>query len=185
MQRSHLERGLALASVVFLSTLIQLSALPVAKGAPGGGAGVAATASLSTVVPKHAVRVLVTDVIDGDTLVVRMNGRSEKVRLKGVDTPETVHPHKPVQPWGKAASHFSKDQLGHKHVWIETAKGGAKHDMFGRLLAFVWMEDGTCHNETLVAKGLARVNKRYKFDRLDEYEAIERAARKAKRGIWS
>ena len=169
-----LERGLALALAVVLS----FTSVAVADN------GWQTLPPLSTSIPKAAVRAYVTDTIDGDTVLAYMNGRREKVRMKGVDTPETVAPHTPVQPWGKASSKYTREQLLHKYVWIETAHG-AKHDMFGRLLAYVYLADGSCHNETLVLKGLGRVQRHYKFDRIDQYDQIEKKAKQDKVGIWS
>ena len=61
--------------------------------------------------------VLVTEVVDGDTIYVGRGWRSTKVRLIGVDTPETVHPEKPVEFFGPEASEFTKRQLdGKKYV---------------------------------------------------------------------
>ena len=59
---------------------------------------------------------VVTRVVDGDTLVVVIDGRQEKVRLIGVDTPETEHPQKPVEHFGKEASAFAKRMAGGKTV---------------------------------------------------------------------
>ena len=87
-----------------------------------------------------------TRVVDGDTIILS-NG--ERVRLIGVDTPETKHPNKPVQYFGKEASAFSKRMVEGKEVTLEY--GQQKRDKYGRLLAYVYLMDGTL---TLNKEGL-------------------------------
>ncbi|MDQ0226888.1 thermonuclease family protein [Metabacillus niabensis] len=65
----------------------------------------------------------VIKVIDGDTIKVRVNGKEETVRLLLIDTPETVHPTKPVQPFGVEASNFTKEKLTGKDVQLEMDVG--------------------------------------------------------------
>ena len=72
----------------------------------------------------------VTRVVDGDTLVVDIGGREERVRLIGVDTPETVHPQKPVEFFGKEASAFTKRMAEGKTVRLETSQGIADRDRY-------------------------------------------------------
>ncbi len=133
-------------------------------------------------VPTTALKAKVIRCFDGDTILVSLGGKEEKIRMKGVDTPETVHPTKPVQRYGKEASDFTKKRLDKKTVWIEPDKGG--RDQYGRMLGFVWCEDGTCHNATLIREGYAHAYTRYPFDRMDEYKRLEREAKDAKRGLW-
>ena len=85
-------------------------------------------------------------VVDGDTIILS-NG--ERVRLIGVDTPETKHPNKPVQYFGKEASAFTKRMVEGKEVTLEY--GQQQRDKYGRLLAYVYLMDGTL---TLNKKGL-------------------------------
>jgi len=127
---------------------------------------------------------VVARVVDGDTVVVRLGGREETVRLLLVDTPETVHPDKPVEPFGPEASGFAKEKLEGQSVRLEF--DGPKRDRYDRLLAYVWV-GGMLFNEMLTEHGLARVA--YVYDPpYTHYEAIAKAeerARQAKRGIWS
>ena len=64
---------------------------------------------------------IVTRVVDGDTAVIKVDGNDIRVRMLGVDTPETVHPNKPMQFYGKEASTFTKDYLNGKQVWLQIA----------------------------------------------------------------
>src|SRR5262245_615434 len=88
-------------------------------------------------------REYVKRVVDGDTLLL---GTGERVRLIGVNTPETKHPNKPVEQFGKEAAAFTKRMVEGKLVRIEydPAFSGHEHkDKFNRTLAYVFLEDGT------------------------------------------
>lgn len=76
-------------------------------------------------------------VVDGDTIEVKIDGEKFKVRLIGVDTPETKHPRKPIEPYGKEASEYTKKKLEGKKVYLE--KDVSDTDRYGRLLRYVWL----------------------------------------------
>lgn len=125
-------------------------------------------------------------VVDGDTVKIKMpNGNEETVRLLLVDTPETVHPSKPVQPFGPEASKFTKDLMSEGSI-VEVETGIGERDKYGRLLAYFYV-DGKMVNKLLLEKGLARVayvyapNTKY----LDELEDMQKQAQKEEIGIWS
>ncbi|MDN4593830.1 thermonuclease family protein [Polycladomyces subterraneus] len=131
----------------------------------------------------NRVSVKVVDVIDGDTIVVNLNGKNEKLRMILIDTPETVYPNKPKQPFGKEASDFTKKLLLNKTVELEMDV--QERDQYGRLLAYVYL-NGQSVQEQLLMRGLARVavfppNVKH----LDEYRAIQDQAKQRKVGIWS
>jgi len=100
--------------------------------------------------------VLVTSVTDGDTIGVGRGWRYQKVRLIGVDTPETVHPEKPVEPFGPEASDFTERKLGGQRVHLEFEPAN-QYDRYDRLLAYVFLADGALFNAELVKQGYARV----------------------------
>jgi micrococcal nuclease len=127
----------------------------------------------------------VTKVVDGDTIKVKINGQEETIRLLLIDTPETVHPNKPVQPFGPEASAFVKELLEDKKVKVEL--GISERDKYGRLLAYVYTESGEMVNELLLAEGLARVAYIYEPNTkyIDEFYAIQKKAQKQNVGIWS
>lgn len=126
----------------------------------------------------------VLNVVDGDTMDVKLpNGNKERIRLLLVDTPETKHPNKPVQPFGPEASEFTKKTLTDQQVELEFDV--QERDKYGRLLAYVYLND-QMFNKTLLEKGLARVavfppNTKY----VDEFRAIQEKAQKEAIGIWS
>lgn len=134
---------------------------------------------------KDKQKVHVERVVDGDTFVATSNdGKEMKVRLIGVDTPETVKPNTPVQPYGKEASNYSKKHLSGKDVYLEFDK--EKEDRYGRTLAYVWLDKETMFNEELVKKGLAREkyfspNGKYR----NVFEQDEAQAKKEKLNLWS
>lgn len=125
-------------------------------------------------------------VVDGDTLRITMDdGTEETVRLLMVDTPETVHPNEPVQPFGPEAGSFVKQNLAEGSS-IEVEVDTTTRDRYDRFLAYIW-QDGEMINEQLLEEGLARVayvyepNTRYE----EEFREIEQEAQEAGRGIWS
>src|SRR5215212_8983311 len=121
----------------------------------------------------------VTRVVDGDTIVV---GASERVRLIGVDTPESVKPGTPVQCFAREASAFTKRLLTGRRVRLE--RDVEERDRYGRLLAYVYVGD-LFVNAELVRRGYASVatfppNVRH----VDEFVRLQREARAARRGLW-
>ena len=124
-------------------------------------------------------------VVDGDTIVIDYQGRSDKVRLLCVDTPESVHPDaKQNVPMGQVASQYTKDRLSRKYVDIEL-EGNRIRGTYGRLLAYV-IVDGVNFNLELVRQGLSPYYTKYgRSDRYDaEFRAAEKEARDEGLGIW-
>ena len=124
----------------------------------------------------------VVSVIDGDTIEVAMAGRRDRVRLLGVDTPETVDEHRPVGCYGPEASAYTRHRLAGRTVRLRFDR--QRRDRYGRLLAYVEI-DGRRFNDELLARGYARLlvippNGRHGRAMLDE----ELAARSAGRGLW-
>jgi micrococcal nuclease len=128
--------------------------------------------------------VFVKKVIDGDTIYVKRGWESILVRLIGVDTPETVHPEKPVEFFGPEASEFTRRQLEGKKVRLEF-EASNQYDDYGRLLAYVFLIDGTLFNAELIKQGYARVIAPSPFHRYKEFRSYERKARAARLGIWA
>ncbi|OGM10730.1 hypothetical protein A2Z22_00045 [Candidatus Woesebacteria bacterium RBG_16_34_12] len=123
-----------------------------------------------------------TRVVDGDTIVVEIDGKHEKVRLIGVDTPETVHPSKPVEYFGKEASKFTKSMVEGKRVRLEY--DWQRRDKYGRLLAYVYIEDGTFLNAEIIKQGYGFAYTRFPFKYLEEFRQYERDARNNSKGLW-
>ena len=141
-------------------------------------------------------------VVDGDTAIVSFifdDGSKylkERVRFLGVDTPETVHPNKPVQYYGKEASDFTKAQLTDKIVWLQTDVSAK--DRYDRMLAYVWLKEPTekdlddeaaireyMYNAKLLLEGYAQLmtiqpNSRY----ANLFVHFQREARQDNKGLW-
>ena len=127
---------------------------------------------------------LVTRVVDGDTIIV---GARERIRLIGVDTPETKHPQKPVEYYGKEATAFTRKMVEGKRVRLEFDQANTKighKDRYKRTLAYVFLEDGTFLNAEIVKQGYGHAYTRFPFKYLDEFRRYEREAREQGRGLW-
>ena len=127
----------------------------------------------------------VSRVVDGDTIVVMVGGKEEKVRLIGVNTPETVDPRKPVECFGKEASDFLKHMLSGSSVRLESDATQSDRDSFGRLLRYVYRND-VLINEEIISSGYGfeyTFSVPYKFQ--SEFKASERYAREGKVGLWA
>ncbi len=124
-------------------------------------------------------------VVDGDTLVLE---NKERVRLIGVDTPETKHPRKPVEYYGKEASRFTKTMCEGKRVRLEFDQANASighKDRYRRTLAYVFLEDGTFLNAEIVKQGYGFAYTRFPFKYMDKFRRYEREAREQRKGLWS
>ena len=129
----------------------------------------------------------VAKVLDGDTIDVNINGKTERLRLIGIDTPETLDPRKPVQCFGKEASDKAKEILNDKKVSLENDPVGGERDKYNRLLRYVFLEDSTNFNKLMISEGYAHEytyqSQVYKYQ--SEFEQAEKEARDANRGLWS
>ena len=122
---------------------------------------------------------IVKKVIDGDTLLLT-NG--EYVRLIGVDTPETKHPEKPVEYFGKEAYLFTKNMVEGKEVRLQY--DWQRRDKYNRLLAYVYLMDGAFLNAEIIKQGYGSAYTKYPFKYLEEFRILEREARENQKGLW-
>lgn len=128
--------------------------------------------------------------IDGDTIVVNINGVEEHVRFKGINSPE-IHTT-PIEFMGPEAHAFTKAHVG-KYVDLifdsrcETPPLEKCRDIYHRLLAYVQLADGTDLNRLLVAQGLARlyIFRGEVFDRVTDYRSAQTSAKNNHLGIWT
>ena len=127
----------------------------------------------------------VSYVYDGDTVEVDMNGTAEKVRMIGVDTPETHKPNTPVQCYGPEASDYSKAHLTHKNIRLESDEINQDRDKYGRLLRYIYLQDDTLWNAELVKLGYGRALTAFPFTKVTEFEAYEKEAKESSRGLWA
>jgi micrococcal nuclease len=132
----------------------------------------------------------ITKIVDGDTIEVQKevdgNMKKYKVRLLGINTPESVDPRREVECFGKEASAYAKENFLGKIVNLETDDTQDKYDKYDRLLAYIFLEDGQMINRKLIADGYAyeyTYDKPYKYQK--DFKDIQRFAKSENRGLWS
>jgi micrococcal nuclease len=137
--------------------------------------------------PKSGLeRAVVRSVVDGDTLDVAINGRTRRIRLIGVDTPETTHPSRPVECFGREASRFLTELVNGQTVLLESDPSQGDRDRYNRLLRFVWLPDGRLVNYEIIAQGYGfeyTFSVPYVYQA--QFKAAQRAAREAQTGLWA
>lgn len=121
----------------------------------------------------------VVRISDGDTIILN-NG--ERVRLIGVDTTEKSHPLKPIEYFSEEATQFTRNLLEGKDVTLEY--DNEKRGKYGRLLAYVYLKDGTFVNAEIIKQGYGFAYTKYPFRYKDKFVALENEARKSKIGYW-
>jgi micrococcal nuclease len=122
--------------------------------------------------------------VDGDTIVVSMDGHEEKVRFVGVDTPETHKPNTPVQCYGPAAAAFTKNTIGSNRVKLVSDSLSTNRDRYNRLLRYVYLPDGTLVNEKLIQNGFGFYYPYFPFSKSAEFAADQQQAQAAHKGLW-
>lgn len=136
--------------------------------------------------PVDAQAVRVVKVIDGDTVDVRINAQTVRLRLIGIDTPESVDPRKPVQCFGIEASNYTKRILLNQTVYLERDATQGEYDAYKRLLVYIWLDNSTLFNQKIIADGYAfeytyRIPYRYQT----AFKAAQQSARRSQAGLWS
>jgi len=131
----------------------------------------------------QAIEAPVLRVVDGDTIRVRYEGESQRVRYIGMNTPEVNHPERGAEPYGREATEANRRLVEGETVRL--VFDAEQRDRYGRLLAYVHRQDGTFVNAKLVEKGYAQVmtvppNVRHQ----ELFLQLEREARRAERGLW-
>jgi micrococcal nuclease len=157
-----------------------------AGGAPEATGGPVAAAG-PLVRPAAAIGPLpVHRVVDGDTVIVLRDGVEERVRLLGIDTPESVQPDSPVECFGPEASARADQLMSGRSVWLEGDPTQDAVDRYGRTLAYAWLDEATMVNQVLVAEGYAH---EYTYDSPGVHQgtldAAEASAQAAGAGLWS
>jgi len=180
-----------------IATLVAL--LLAGALAPGPAARVegAPTACVNPSRPAQLMPAFVTRIVDGDTVDTSVAGRGrERIRLLGIDTPEVYESEKldrdaqqsgqsreAIQALGRVASEYTRRHLDGKDVGLELDV--QQRDRYGRLLAHIWLVDGTLFNLQILRDGYAQIltippNVKY----TDLFLACQREAREQGRGLW-
>jgi len=136
--------------------------------------------------PQVSGEYAVVKVVDGDTIDLNINGKVERVRLIGMNTPETVDPRKPVECFGKEASNRAKELLTGKSVKIEADPTGDTRDKYDRLLLYIFLGDGTNYAKKMIMDGYAyeyTYDGSYKYQ--TEFKQAQKYAEDNKLGLWA
>ncbi len=146
---------------------------------------------------KDKTAYLVTKVFDGDTFEADINGKKEKVRMLGIDTPEKWDSDKferdtersgkdkeTLRKLGELASDYTTRLIGGKKVILMADTKSDDKDKYGRLLRFVYLEDGTFVNLKIIEDGYANAYRKFNTTQKNEFIEAEKKARENKRGLW-
>ena len=128
----------------------------------------------------------VVRVVDGDTIVVLVNNIEEKIRIIGINTPETVDPRKKVECFGKQASDKAKQLLTGQEIKLKSDPTQADRDKYKRLLRYISLPDGTDYGLKMIQEGYAyeyTYLKPYKYQK--EFMELQTLARTSERGLWA
>lgn len=132
---------------------------------------------------------LVVRVVDGDTIEALLDGASTtvRVRLLGVNTPESVDPRRSVECFGKESSRFLKEMIEGKRVKLEEDLQADERDKYGRLLRNVVLEDGTDVNALLVSEGYAHAYLSFPLNkqRKNQLSRLQEEAKEGEKGLWN
>jgi micrococcal nuclease len=155
-------------------------------GGSGPGSRADATPSDQPPVPSAAFTATVERAVDGDTFIALRAGRRLRVRLIGVDAPESVKEGAPVGCFGPESSAYLHGLL-HPGLVVHAAhEAGGTTDRFGRELWDVWLPDGRFLQGVLVAQGYARARLiRPQHEQADYLARVQRAAEATRAGLWS
>jgi endonuclease YncB( thermonuclease family) len=141
-----------------------------------------------TVEPTKSTETLykVLDIVDGDTVKVEINGKTETLRLIGIDTPEIKDPRKPIECFALEASNKAKEILSGKSIKLEADNSQGDKDKYNRELRYILLEDNANFNKLMISEGYAyeyTYNKPYKFQK--EFKEAQENAMKAQKGLWN
>lgn len=135
----------------------------------------------------HDKTFTVVKVVDGDTLDVNSPDgkyKTTRIRLIGVDTPETKKANTSIMYFGPEASECTRTHALGKQVTVLLDTAGKPRDRYGRLLAYIKLPDGTILNELLLSEGYGYAYTPYKHSFSNKYNQLQKQAKSAKRGLW-
>jgi len=168
-----------LASLVFITSI--LSVLVFAFGRPAQN--IIDDTTISSPVENKYYQVV--KIVDGDTIDVNINGKIERIRLIGIDTPETVDNNKPIECFGPEATKKAKELLSNQQVRLEADPNQDDSDTYNRLLRYVFRDDGLFFNEWMITNGYAHeFTFIYPYKYQTKFKQAELEARNNNLGMW-
>lgn len=174
MRRGRLAGGLLALTALAVAAVGLVAALDGAEGRQSAARGSA---------EEREARV--ERVVDGDTLVVLVDGAEERVRLLGIDTPEMSRHDRRGEYLAAEATQCARELAQGRQVLLSGDPQRKDRDDYGRLLRYVRLPDGRLLNAELLRRGYARVFTRYSFEREEEFLALEAGAREKGTGLWA
>ncbi len=135
----------------------------------------------------HDKSFLVVNVVDGDTFDIALtltDPNRTRIRLLGVDTPETKHPRMPVQHYGPEATAYVIASTLHRRVTVLLDPLSDIRGKYGRLLAYIKLDDSTILNEQLLMRGLAYAETRFPHTLKQHYLLLQNTAQATSTGLW-
>jgi micrococcal nuclease len=147
----------------------------------------AATAAGDDFEKYHDKAFTVVKVVDGDTIDIDIPDskyKTTRIRLIGVDTPETKKPNAPVMYYGPEAYEYTRSHTLGKQVTVFLDTVTQTRDRYGRLLAYIKLPDGAFLNEMLISEGYGYAYTPFKHSFSNKYQQLQSQAKAAKRGLW-
>ncbi len=135
----------------------------------------------------HAKTFTVVKVVDGDTIdidIPDVNDSYTRIRLWGIDTPETKNPDLGVMYFGPEAAEFASRLVLKKSITVYLDESNNTRGKYGRLLAYVQLPDGRFLNEVLLTEGFAYADLRFRHSLYNRYKQLDASARGLKKGLW-
>ena len=135
----------------------------------------------------HGKTFTVVNVVDGDTFDIDIpDGRHQytRIRLLGIDTPETFSDGSGPMYFGPEAAEFTKKLILGKSVTVYLDSPNPTRGKYGRLLAYVKLPDGGFLNEVLLTEGYAYADSRFSHSFYNKYKQLQSRARSSKKGLW-
>ena len=124
-------------------------------------------------------------IIDGDTFEAMVDGQVEKIRMLGIDTPESVDPRRPVQCFAKEATKKLHELIFDREIILTPDFSNDDRDKYNRLLRYVSRPDGLLVNEEMIKGGYAYAYIKFPFERREHYLKLQTAARSMGAGLWA
>lgn len=178
------KKNLKILSSLLGSALLLVVYFGQAHGWFGPAASKAVQSASTAVVTNDPGLYSIDHFIDGDTIAIKMSGKTESIRMIGVDTPETHKPNSPVQCYGPAAAAFTKSLIGTQQVRLASDPESTNRDRYNRLLRYVYVPDGRMVETELIKGGYGFAYTAFPFTKTDEFVAAQSAAKTASNGLW-